>query len=194
LFFEGCKAKENGESVYGVHIFLGGKITNEGKEAKQLLKSIPLTQAKYLVKELVTVYKNLKNPNESFEMFENRVLSKYSTGALGFLMTYNAFCEKMNIDFKLEIAADTKMGKNENFEIFSFGEQLYKKITEVKPYDVVMNFRPALKQKPSYPSKVNRSFPKRLDEIIYKMIHPNINDAYQVFSELLVDIKNIESE
>lgn len=189
--FEGCKAKENGESVYGVNIFLGGKITNEGKEAKQLLKSIPLSSAKPMVKELVETYKNLKRKNESFETFESRVFSKYSTGAIGFLMKYNYLCEKKAINFKLELSPEPESAKNESFEIFSFGEQLYKKITGVKPYDSVKDFRPSINQKPSIPSKITNSFPKELDEIILKMIHPAKEKAYQVFSELIFDLESI---
>ncbi|MDQ1340416.1 MAG: ferredoxin-nitrite reductase, partial [Campylobacterota bacterium] len=189
--FEGCKAKENGESVYGVNIFLGGKITNEGKEAKQLLKSISLASAKPIVKELVEVYKNLKRKNESFEAFESRVFSKYSTGAIGFLMKYNYLCEKKSINFKLELSQEPESAKNESFEIFSFGEQLYKKITGVKPYDSIKDFRPSINQKPSLPSKITSSFPKELDEIILKMIHPAKEKAYQVFSELIFDLESV---
>jgi len=189
--FEGCKAKKNEQSVFGVNIFLGGKITNGGKEAKQLLKSIPLSQARYMVKELVAVYRTLKKHNESFEMFENRVLSRYSTGALGFLMRFNHLCEKMQIDCKLDIVAEPSSGKNETFEIFSFGEQLYKKITGFRPYDSVKNFRPHLKQKLSALSKIVDNFPKELDEIVFKMIHPSSEKAYQVFSELIMDIEQI---
>jgi len=77
--FEGCKAKdENGNSCYGVHIFLGGKATRKAKEARVLAKAIPLTKAKYLVKDLMIKYKNEKLEFESFESFDNRVLSKLS--------------------------------------------------------------------------------------------------------------------
>ena len=75
---EGCKAKdENGESCYGVHIYLGGKATKEVKEATLYKKAVPLTQAKYIVKELLEGYKKDKLDGESFEMYHTRVLNKY---------------------------------------------------------------------------------------------------------------------
>jgi ferredoxin-nitrite reductase len=77
--FEGCKAKdENGESCYGVHILLGGKATKEAKEARLLYKSVPLKDAKYLVKNLMLLYKNKRESNESFEEFDSRVLADLS--------------------------------------------------------------------------------------------------------------------
>jgi len=77
--FEGCKAKdENGETCFGVHILIGGKTTQGAKEARVLYKSIPLQNAKYLVKNLVLAYKNERNEGESFESYDDRVLSLLS--------------------------------------------------------------------------------------------------------------------
>jgi len=73
---EGCKAKdENGKSCYGVHIYLGGKATKEAKEATLYAKAIPLTNAKYIIKELLKGYKQDKLAGESFEMYHTRVLN-----------------------------------------------------------------------------------------------------------------------
>lgn len=77
--FEGCKTKdEDGNRCYGVHIFLGGKATTQAKEARVLYKSLPLTQAKYKVKNLMKLYKETKLESESFESFDSRVLSSLS--------------------------------------------------------------------------------------------------------------------
>lgn len=77
--FEGCKAKdENGDTCYGVHILIGGKATKEAKEARVLYKSVPLQDAKKLVKDLVLMYKNEREENESFESYDTRVLSTLS--------------------------------------------------------------------------------------------------------------------
>ncbi len=77
--FEGCKAKdEDGNSCYGVHIFLGGKATLEAKEARVLAKAVPLEKAKYIVKTLMIKYRDEKEEFESFESFDNRVLSQLS--------------------------------------------------------------------------------------------------------------------
>ncbi|MBN2782068.1 MAG: ferredoxin--nitrite reductase [Campylobacterales bacterium] len=77
--FEGCKAKDDdGDSCYGVHIYLGGKATKEAKEARVLYKAIPLYEAKEKVKGLMIYYKNYKKENETFEEFDSRVFSDLS--------------------------------------------------------------------------------------------------------------------
>ena len=73
--FEGCKAKDaNGDTCFGVHILLGGKATKRASEARVLYKSVPLTDAKYIVKRIMKMYKNEKETNESFEVFYDRKL------------------------------------------------------------------------------------------------------------------------
>ncbi|MBU1668649.1 ferredoxin--nitrite reductase [bacterium] len=77
--FEGCKAKdEKGNSVDGVHIFIGGKATTEAKEARQLFKALPLPIAQERVKQLMKLYRDKREKSESFEMFDSRVLSSLS--------------------------------------------------------------------------------------------------------------------
>ncbi|QOY50988.1 ferredoxin--nitrite reductase [Candidatus Sulfurimonas baltica] len=74
--FEGCKAKdEDGNTCYGVHILLGGKASYEAKESRVIYKSIPLIEAKYIVKKIMLMYKNERQSAESFEIYESRVLS-----------------------------------------------------------------------------------------------------------------------
>ncbi len=76
---EGCKAKdETGNSIDGVHIFLGGKATTQAQEARLLYKAVPLTKAKNIVKKLIEIYKNERFPSESFESFDTRVLHRLS--------------------------------------------------------------------------------------------------------------------
>jgi ferredoxin-nitrite reductase len=75
--FEGCIAKdEEGNKVNGVHILLGGKATKEVEEARVIAKSVPLTKAKYIVKDLMEKYRDEKLDGESFEAYDSRVLSK----------------------------------------------------------------------------------------------------------------------
>ena len=75
--FEGCIAKdEDGNRCDGVHIFLGGKATRESREARIIVKNTTIEKAKEVVKTLVLLYKNKKIGNESFESFDDRVLSK----------------------------------------------------------------------------------------------------------------------
>jgi len=78
--FEGCKAKDDeGNKVYGVHIYLGGKATKESKEARVLYKSVPLENAKTIVKRVINLYKNESLEKETFEEFDTRVLCSLDT-------------------------------------------------------------------------------------------------------------------
>lgn len=77
--FEGCKAKDSeGNRVDGVHIFLGGKATKEAQEARVIFKSVPMDEAKVIVKKLMIYYRDNREANESFESFDSRVLSTLS--------------------------------------------------------------------------------------------------------------------
>ena len=74
--FEGAKAKdEEGNSCYGVKIFLGGKAASSILEARQLTKAVTMPKAQELTRELINIYKNEKEENETFESFDTRVLS-----------------------------------------------------------------------------------------------------------------------
>jgi ferredoxin-nitrite reductase len=75
--FEGCKAKdEEGNNVDGVHIYLGGKATQEAKEARILFKALPLKVAQEKVKQLMIYYRDERLEHESFESFDSRVLAE----------------------------------------------------------------------------------------------------------------------
>ncbi|MGE4396440.1 MAG: ferredoxin--nitrite reductase [Sulfurimonas sp.] len=81
--FEGCKARdENGELCFGVHILLGGYATKKASEARVVFKSVPLTEAKYIVKKIMLIYKNERSGNESFESFYSNNLNYMSTDEL----------------------------------------------------------------------------------------------------------------
>ena len=72
----GCKAKVDGVSVPGVDIMLGGRLINESKEAKTVLKAIPIEFAKYYIEELILEYKRVNKPNESFEKLYEKIKDK----------------------------------------------------------------------------------------------------------------------
>ncbi len=189
--FEGCKAKDSeGKSVDGVHIFLGGKITKEAVEAKTLLKSVPLSRAKYYVKYLLLAYKEHKRAKESFEEFESRFLAEYSKAALGFYAIINYILEQNGLGF-FELKEHPKSGRNESFEIFEFGLRLYKLLSNQKRYDQVIDFEPVIdrKIKENELSKLNSKVPLALSKAIYKMTLSNKEKRYKVFSEILVDLK-----
>jgi len=74
--FEGAKAKdEDGKSCFGVKIFIGGKAASSILEARQLTKAVTIPKAQELTRELISIYKNEKEENETFESFDTRVLS-----------------------------------------------------------------------------------------------------------------------
>jgi ferredoxin-nitrite reductase len=173
----GCKAKVEGKSVPGVDIMIGGKLVAESQDAHTVLKSIPLELAKYYVEELVLEYKRLKKPNESFEKFNERVLSLYSYGALAFMMSYNYRYKEMP---KLQLEATPKTMKHEPFEIFHFGEKLYKLLEGKNPYGIVKNFVPQGRG-------VKLGKKTAITDMVNKMIAVDESRA-EVFTELLIDI------
>ena len=189
--FEGAKAKdENGNACDGVHIFLGGKITNIAKEAYVLFKNVPLMTARVYVKYLIISYKNLKNSQESFEEFETRVLSKYTHQALVFYCMVNHFLEKSNLAI-FDLEENPKTLNNERFEIFDFGLKLYRLLTKESRYQEVLDFSPTLnnKIKENEISNINKDVPQKLNDIIFKMTQFDKTNRYQVFSEIVQELK-----
>jgi len=179
----GCKTKFEGKTVTGVDILLGGRLVDESHEAKMVLKAIPLDFAKYYIEELILEYKRLKKPNESFEKFYERVLRNYSHGALGFFMSYNFFVNKIKeYDLKISLEERPKTSTVERFEIFHFGQMIYRKIVGKSPYGLVHNFDTDEKS-----VKVSKDVDDDIRAIVDKMIDSTKNRA-EVFSELLVDI------
>ncbi len=176
----GCKTKVDGKTALGVDILMGGKLVNESQDAKLLLKSLPLEVAKYYVEELVLEYKRLKKPNESFEKFHERVLTNYSLGAIAFMMSFNYLTK--NEDLKIELDSKPKTHAVERFEIFHFGEKLYRQVEGKAPYGLVDNFSTTQKS-----VKVTSLKDDKIASIINKMIDSSSSKP-EVFSELLVDI------
>ena len=74
--FEGAKAKDDeGNSCYGVKIFIGGKAASSILEARQLTKAITMSKAQEVTAQLLKIYKDEKTENETFESFDSRFLS-----------------------------------------------------------------------------------------------------------------------
>ncbi len=196
--FEGCKAKDDeGNRVDGVHIFVGGKITRVAKEAHVLHKALPLTEAKYHVKYLLKTYADFKQRGETYEAFDDRFLSaNYSFQALGFYTKINYILnEKLGLDVWFELESEAKTFKKEEFELFTFGLKLFKLLTNEKRYESVENFEPVLikprKITRDEVTKLNPKVPEKLSEVIYNMTHQEKRERAQVFSELLVALKEI---
>jgi len=179
--FEGAKVKVDGKIEFGVHILLGGKLSGDGKEGHKILRNIPLVDSKYYVEELMVIYKKLKKDGESFSKFEDRVFSKYSSGALEFVLRLSQKFPLLSEDLILENA---NSGKNEVFEIFDFGTKIYHKISGDKPYAEIHNFTSTLRH---FPPILKVSFGK----ILSKMVERDFSKRYQVFSEIIVDLESL---
>ncbi len=186
--FEGCKAKVEGETVYGVHISIGGKLTGEGEEGHAVMKSVPLTQARFYVESLVLEYRRLKNPQESFELFYDRVLSLYSRASIGFMMRLLTYLRENNIDIDFGFSAKAATGKLEELEILDLGRKLYVALTKQEPYSSYTLFAPTMliKERPKKPHELDSSINETLSELIYKMINPKAEQRAQVVTELEV--------
>jgi len=196
--FEGCKAKDDeGNRVDGVHIFLGGKITRRAKEARMLHKTLPIVEAKHHVKYLLKMYASMKQRAETFESFEERYLSaNYSYQALGFYTKINYILQdKLGLDVSFELEKEPKTYAKEEFELFDFGLKLFKLLTGEKRYEAVENFQVVKtdmrKIKRDEVSKLNPKVPVKLSEVIYNMTHHDKKERAQVFSELLVALKEV---
>ena len=196
--FEGCKAKDDeGNRVDGVHIFVGGKITRVAKEAHVLHKTLPLIEAKYHVKYLLKTYAAFKQRGETYEAFDDRFLSaNYSFQALGFYTKINYILnEELGLDVWFELESEPKTFKKEEFELFTFGLKLFKLLTGEKRYEAVDNFQPVLTKPRKITrdevTRLNPQVPAKLSEIIYNMTHQEKKERAQVFSELLVALKEV---
>ncbi len=190
---EGCKAKdEDGNRVDGVHLFIGGKITKEAKEAKILHKALPITEAKIHIKHLLLLYKEYKNINESFEEFEDRYLNQFSKGALAFFTKVNYILEKNQLP-RFELPKIPQTHKYEALEIFDFGLKLYKLLTKENRYEGTLGLdiiekRPKRIKEDSV-SKINPKVPLNLSKAIYLMTHEDKTKRAQVFTEIFAILK-----
>ncbi len=194
--FEGCKAKDvEGNTVDGVHLLVGGKITREAKEAKILHKALPLVEAKHHVKYLLKNYLQHKERGESYESFDDRYLQRnYSFQALRFFTIINyELNEKLGLDLMFEFEKEPKTYKKETFEIFHFGLKLFKLLTGQERYVSVEDFEPVLKQPRKITKdevqKLNPKVSSTLSEAIYLMTHHDKQQRARVFSEIFALLK-----
>ena len=180
--FEGCKAKINGETVSGVHISLGGKISSKGVEGYTVIKSAPLIYAKYYVESLMLEYKNSRLKDENFEQFHDRILSQYSSSYIGFMMKLLAYLRYKNIELNININKITLTGKNEEFEIFELGRKIYYQLTKQEAYSAYERFTNENKRE-----KFEK--PLDIDENLALMLEKMLGEESKralVFSELSI--------
>jgi len=183
--FEGCKTKVDGKSVEGVHISLGGKLVSEGVEGHTVLKSAPLTYAKYYIETLMIEYKKMRIADESFEQFHDRVLTQYTSANIAFVMKLGAYLRAKNIDVVFGFHTTVHTGKNEEFEVFELGRKLFYHLAKHEAYSSYDYFSNSLKNEKL---KDIREFVPNIDENIAVMLE-NILDSNEekravVFSEI----------
>jgi ferredoxin-nitrite reductase len=173
--FEGCKAKIDSTSVDGVNIYLGGKlVSNDGVEARVVLKSAPLKYARYYIETLMIEYKKLSKQNESFESFNERVLQQYSLANIGFVMKLGAYLRRKNIEVELSFSNKVNTGKNEEFEVFELGRKLYFKLSKKEAYSSYDRFTNVLKK-------------EKLEDI--RKLVPNMDENIALMLEKILDSK-----
>ena len=186
---EGCKAKDSeGNRVDGVHIFFGGKVTKEAKEAYVLHKALPIPEAKEHIKYLIKTYAKFKRVNESFESFEERFFSNYSHQAIAFFTKINFYMQSVDLNVEFELEKEPKSLGNEEHEVFYFGLKLFKLLTGENRFDGVDGLEP-IKVKPrkikeNEVTKLNPKVPLSLSEAIYLMTHEDRSKRAKVFTEL----------
>jgi ferredoxin-nitrite reductase len=169
--FEGCKVKIGDEMEGAVNISLGGKITSEGLEGYTVIKSAPLRHAHLFVESLMLEYKKLKNPFESFEQFNERVLKLYTPQAIGFIMKLGAYLREKNISLEIGFSESVQTGKNEEFELFELGRKIYYKLAAKEPYSAYERF-------------TNRLKGEKLEPL--RSLVPNIDDKLSLMCELIL--------
>ena len=184
--FEGCKAKINGEAVSGVHILLGGKLLNEGTEGYTIIRSAPLPYAKLYMESLMIEYKRLRNHNEHFEQFHDRVLTNYTHAYIGFMLQLQAYLREKDIQIDLGFNIKVTTGKIEEFEVFQLGLSLYYLLSKNKAYSAVERFTHKMKNEKyedirKHDSSIDENLANMLEEIL---THKEENRAV-VFSQLM---------
>ena len=183
--FEGCKTKVNGKAVGGVNISLGGKLNNEGVEGHTVLKSAPLSHAHFYVETLMLEYKKLRNKNENFEHFYDRVIQQYSSAAIGFTMKLGAYLRAKDLDTEFGFSIKINTGKTEEFEVFELGRKLYYHIAKKEAYSSYERYTNTLKNEKLENIRDSRLY---VDENIALMLEKILDSKEQnravVFSEL----------
>lgn len=188
--FVGCKVREGGKTLGGVHIELGGKASSSRKKAYTILKSITLEKAPLYVEKIVKAYAELAERGESFEDFESRVFGLYSKGAIEFILRWNVeFADRLGID---GLSFDSRHPRGpETNEIFTLGLEIYRSLTSKNAYQGIHLYNPVEKSPARHPSSIDSSIAVELGDIVMKMIAPS-QGRYEVFTEVLADLRSLK--
>lgn len=182
--FEGCKAKIDGKTEYGVHILMGGKMIGYSNEGHSVLKSVPLRFAPHYVAEIMRIYRDKKQKSESFERFHGRFLSLYSSASIGFVMRFNAYCHAKGIDSKINLELIKPSGRIENYEIFLMGSFLYHKLIGSYAYDTQGVLSP-FGAKVQSVALTDPTIDPTIASIIDLLLDPDVSKRAMVVSEVM---------
>lgn len=172
--FEGCKAKFKGESVSGVHIYIGGSMDKEGYT---ILRNVPLNFARLYMKELMIEFRDSKK--ESFSEFHQDILSNFTKEFIGFLLKLKTYLKLKNILVDVSFR-EIKTCKVEKFELKELAEKLYFKLANKRAFGEVKGYRSIKKLVKS-------------DENLLNMIDLILEDKVEVCSEI-VELIKLEGE
>jgi len=184
--FEGCKAKIDGINGSGVHILLGGKLSNESTEGYTVIKSAPLKYAKFYVESLMLEYKNMRKDNEQFGEFHDRVLKNYTPSNIGFIMMLQAYLREKNIAHNVGFETKVMTGKNEEFEVFELGRRLYYNLSKQEAYSSYERFTNSIKKEKLISiKKLMPEIDDNISEMLDLILHSQENKRAVVFSEIM---------
>ncbi|MEA1914813.1 MAG: hypothetical protein U9N30_05805, partial [Campylobacterota bacterium] len=110
---------------------------------------------------------------------------------IGFILQFRVYLRRLDIDIDFAFNAKVDTRKDEKLELFHLGCKLYIKITNESRYSSIADFTPMIDNKISQyaMSEEYSEVPEILSTIIYKMTLFDAQKRYQVFSEILEDIK-----
>lgn len=191
LGFLGCKVPHKGKTELGVDIFIGGTLSGDGSEAHLLLKGILLEHANEYVAELMRAYRDHRKSKESLESYIARVQQGYTNPAIAFMMRWNRLIRNHNE--KLYLSCKHPYGSHvESDEIYRYGIELIGQAIGYNPYEsdaALFEGRKGFK----FDKKTLSDFIQPYAPIIEKMVEPDSKKRYVVFSEVVADLKEIDS-
>jgi hypothetical protein len=148
-----------------------------------------LEHAREYVAELMFQYRDLRVPKESLEHFITRLQARYSNYSIAFLMRWNRLIRSQSLTSLVDFTLSSKGGNhNEADEIFAFGTGLVRTLTSINAYNIAEPFGESSK-----PFRFSDKSLTPYATLIEKMVEPNPNNRYAVFSEITVALSEIDN-
>jgi len=136
-------------------------------------------------------YRDERKSKESLESYIHRLQQGYSNPAIGFMIRWNRQMRRHGE--KLFLSCPHPYGShNESDEIYQFGIQLIHQLIGYNPYEseaALFEGRKGFK----FETRQLNEFIRPYAPIIEKMAEPTPKKRYDVFSEIIVAFKEIET-